>query len=52
MMARKPTSLTQLESIAKEEWTKLPQDMCRKIVSTYRNRIQAVMKNKEYVIDY
>ena len=27
MMARKPTSLTQVESFDKEKWTKLPQEM-------------------------
>ena len=27
-MARKPVCLTQLESSAREEWAKLPQEMC------------------------
>ena len=44
--------LTQLKSIAKEECTKLSQEMFSKILGTYRNRIQAVKKNKEYAIDY
>ena len=52
MMARKPTSLTQPESIAKEEWTKLPQEMCRKIVGTFRNRTRAIINNQKYAIDY
>ena len=52
MTARKPTSLTQLESFAKEEWIKPPQEMCRKIVGTYRNQMQVVIKNKECAIDY
>ena len=52
MMARKPTSLTQLESFAEEEWTELPQKMCRKILGTDRNRIQAVIMNKGYGITY
>ena len=45
LTTRKPTSLTQLESIAQEEWTKLPEEMCGKIVGINSNRIQAVIKN-------
>ena len=52
VMARKPTNLTQLESFAKEEWAEIPQETCRKLVDTYRNRLEAVMKNKGYAIDY
>ena len=52
MMARKPANSTQLESFAKEESTKLAQEMCGKLVGTYRNRIQAVIKNKGYAINY
>ena len=52
MMARKPANLAQFESVAKEEWIKLAQEMCSKLVVTYRNRIQAVIKNKGCAIDY
>ena len=50
--ARKPTSLTQLEAFAREEWAKIPQETCGKLVSTYRNRLEAVIRNKGYAIDY
>ena len=46
------TSLTQLEAFAKEEWANIPQETCRKLVDTYRNRLEAVIKNKGYSIDY
>ena len=51
MLARKPINLTQPEYFPKEEWAKLPQEMCTKLVGTYRNRTPAVIKNKGYVID-
>ena len=28
---RKPTNLTQFQSFVKEEWSKLPQEMCSKL---------------------
>ena len=52
VMARKPTNLTQLEAFAKEEWANIPQTTCRKLVDTYKNRLEAVIKNKGYAIDY
>lgn len=51
-MARKPTKLTQLESFAMEEWAKIPQETYSKLVDTYKNRLEAVIKNKGYAIDY
>ena len=54
-MARKPTNLTQLEAFAKEDWANIPQDWqetCWKLVDTYKNRLEAVIKNKDYAIDY
>ena len=52
VMARKPTNLTQLEAFAKEEWANIPQTTCRKLVDTYKNRLEAVIKNKGYAIDH
>ena len=52
VMARKPTNLTQLESFAKEEWAKIPQETCSTLVDTYKDRLEAVIKNKGYAIDY
>ena len=45
VMARKPTNLTQLEAFAKEEWGNIQQE-------TYKNRLEAVIKNNGYAIDY
>ena len=39
-------------AFAEEEWTKRTQEMCRKFVGTYRNRIKSAIKNKEYAISY
>ena len=52
VMARNPTNLTQLEAYAKGEWANIPQETCRKLVDTYRNRLEAVINNKGYSIDY
>ena len=51
-MAREPIILTQLESFAKGEWTKIPQETYSKLVNTYRNRLETVIKNIGYTIDY
>ena len=52
MMARKPDNFIQLETFAKEDWAKLPQEVNRRLVGKYKNRIPAVIKNKGYAIDY
>ena len=52
VMAKQPTNLAQLESFAKEEWVRIPQETCGKLVNTYRKRLEAVLKNKGYAIDY
>ena len=44
VMARKPTNLTQLEAFAKEEWANIPQKTCRKLLDTYKSRLEAVIK--------
>ena len=43
VMARKPTNLSQLEAYAKEQWANIPQTTWRKLVDTYKNRLEAVM---------
>ena len=52
VMARKPSNLTELEAFAKEEWANIPQETCRKLVDTYRSRLEAVIKNKGYASNY
>ena len=51
-MARELIILIQLESFAKGEWIKIQQETCSKLVNTYRNRLETVIKNKGYAIDY
>lgn len=50
--ARKPASLKELETFAKEEWAKIPQETCVNLVRSYRNRLAAVITNKGHAIDY
>lgn len=50
--ARKPSNLKDLETFAKEEWSRIPADTCKKLVSNYKNRLEAVIKNKGYATDY
>jgi len=52
VMARNPVNLRQLEAYAKEEWSNIPVDTCRKLVDSYKHRLEAVIKNKGYTIDY
>ena len=42
----------ELEAMAIEEWENIPVDMCRKLVQTYKNRLNKVIKNKGRAIDY
>ncbi len=37
---------------AKEEWSKIPVEMCKQIVINYENHLTVVMKNKSFAIDY
>uniref|UniRef100_A0A673Y1E5 DNA (cytosine-5-)-methyltransferase n=1 Tax=Salmo trutta TaxID=8032 RepID=A0A673Y1E5_SALTR len=40
---RSPSSLTELERICREEWEKLPQYRCSKLVASYPRRLEAVI---------
>ena len=52
VMARRPSNLKELELIAKDEWSKIPVETCKKLVSNYRTRLIAVIANKGFSIDY
>jgi hypothetical protein len=43
---RSPSNLTELERICKEEWQKLPQSRCAKLVASYPKRLEAVINAK------
>lgn len=50
--ARKPSNITELQTFAREEWAKIPIERCKKLVSTYRNRLLEVIKNKGHSTRY
>lgn len=50
--ARRPTNLKELELFAKEEWAKIPEETCLKLVEGYNKRLKAVIKQKGHSIDY
>ena len=52
VMARKPSNIKNLETFAKEEWAKIPVETCRNLVSKYKNRLEAVIKNRGFAINY
>jgi transposase len=52
VMARKPSNLRVLELFAKEEWANIHVDTCKNLVINYKNRLEAVIKNKGSAIDY
>ena len=43
---RRPFNLKQLEEACFEEWGKIPADVCRNLVSSYKRRLEVVLANK------
>ncbi len=43
---RQPRNLNDLERICKEEWDKIPPEMCAKLVANYKKRPTSVIANK------
>ncbi|CAB4059705.1 unnamed protein product [Lepeophtheirus salmonis] len=41
VMSRKPTNLTLREAFAKDEWANIPLNTCRKLVKSYKYRLEA-----------
>lgn len=50
--ARRPSNLQELETFAKEEWAKIPQETCLKLIENYSKRLLGVIKQKGYTIDH
>ena len=50
--ALRPSNLKELEVFTKEEWAKIPLELCQTLVNSYTNRLDAAIKNKGYAIDY
>ena len=49
---RQPRNLKQLEEICREEWSKIPPNVCQNLVSKYRKRLHAVVSNKGNATEY
>ena len=47
-----PSNLKDLETILEEEWAKIPVSTCRNLVVNFQRRLEAVIANKGYAIDY
>ncbi len=45
---RQPRNLNDLERICKEEWTKIPPEMCANLVTNYKKRLTSVLANKGF----
>ena len=41
---RRPSNLQELEQLAKEEWTKIPQETCLKLIANYSKRLLGVIQ--------
>ncbi len=47
-----PRNLNDLERICKEEWDKIPPEMCANLVTIYKNRLSSVITNKGFATKY
>uniref|UniRef100_A0A4W5K4N7 Tc1-like transposase DDE domain-containing protein n=1 Tax=Hucho hucho TaxID=62062 RepID=A0A4W5K4N7_9TELE len=49
---RQPRNLNDLEKICKEEWDKIPPEMCANLVANYKKRLTSVIANKGFATKY
>ncbi len=47
-----PRKLNDLERICKEEWDKIPPEMCANLVANYKKRLTSVIANKGFATKY
>ena len=52
MAKRQPRNLKELESICKEESTKIPPEMCANLVISYKKRLTSVLANNSFSTKY
>lgn len=52
VMSRKPSKIKDLEIFTKEEWSRIPVETCKKLVSNYKTHLIGVMANKGFATDY
>ncbi len=50
MLALKETLMT--ERICKEQWDKIPPEMCANLVANYKKRLTSVIANKGFATKY
>ena len=48
----RPSNLMDLETFTKEEWAKIPSEVCENLISNYQNRLEAVIANNGYATGY
>ncbi len=49
---RQPRNLNDLERICKEEWDKIPPEMCANLVANYKKHLTSVIANKGFTTKY
>uniref|UniRef100_A0AAZ3S158 Tc1-like transposase DDE domain-containing protein n=1 Tax=Oncorhynchus tshawytscha TaxID=74940 RepID=A0AAZ3S158_ONCTS len=49
---RQPRKLNDLEKICKEEWDKIPPEMCANLVANYKKHLTSVIANKGFATKY
>ncbi len=49
---RQNRNLNDLERICKEEWDKIPPEMCANLVTNYKKRLTSVIANKGFATKY
>ncbi len=49
---RQPRNLIDLKRICKEEWDKIPPEMCANLVANYKKRLTSVIANKGFATKY
>ncbi len=49
---RQPRNLNDLEMIRKEEWDKIPLEMCANLVTNYKKRLSSEIANKGFATKY
>ncbi len=47
-----PWNLNDLERICKEEWDKIPPEMCANLVANYKKHLTSVITNKDFATKY
>ncbi len=51
-VAKRQPNLNDLERICKEEWGKIPPEMCANLVANYKKRLTSVIANKGFATKY